>query len=129
MKTFGLSLTLLAAAAVTACGQQQPKEWSASGPTRLCTDRDGRRVPDINCERGSQGGGMGLAYLPFFIGRGGYIPPYGGGVRDGSRTAASGMAYGRAAAFTSLAGGSSASGGVSRGGFGSSAHAFGGMGE
>ena len=131
MKNFGLSLTLFAAAAVSSCddGQQRQKEWSASGPTQLCTDRDGRRVPDENCQRHYGGGGMGLAFLPFFIGRGGYIPSYGGIVRDGSRTATSGLAYGHAAAFTSGARGSSAFGGVSRGGFGSSAHASVGAGE
>ena len=124
MKTFGLSLTLIAAAAVTACGQQKPQEWNASAPTRLCTDNAGRRVPDANCDR-RQGGG-GLAFFPYFIGRGAIIPPYGGYTVGGSRTPSGGVAYGRAALFTSTA--PAARGfGIRRGGFGASAH--GGAGE
>lgn len=120
MKNFGLSLTLLAAAAVSGAGckrsYDRPQEWSASAPTQLCTDANGRRVPDENCGRSysSHGG-----FYPWFIGRGAYIPPMGGVFRGGSTRPDAGTAYGRAAAFTAR---TPSFGSVSRGGFGSSAH-------
>ncbi len=116
MKSFGLSLTLIAAAAATGCDRRQPaSEWSASGPTRLCVDATGRRLPDADCERTYAHGG---GYAFYYLGRGGLIPPEGGLVRGGGYTAAPGVAYGRAAAFTEF----SPSAGVARGGFGGSAH-------
>ena len=124
MKRFDLSLTLAAAAAASLAGCNRPapaaqaQDWSAGGPTQYCTDVQNRRVPDDYCRQRTGGGG--LAYFPWFIGRGGYIPPYGALARDGGRSPAPGVAYGRAAAFTSAPRGSGA---VSRGGFGSSAHA------
>ncbi|MFC7378811.1 hypothetical protein [Brevundimonas sp. GCM10030266] len=50
-----------AALSITAC-QQQPAQQQAS--TRICTDADGKRIPDENCHR--SGGGAGSAALWYF---------------------------------------------------------------
>ena len=125
---FDLKITVTVAAAFLAAScQPKPKEWTASGDTALCVDKEGKRIPDENCKGrpGEQrhGSGMGTAAALFgawyFLGRGGRIPAVGAPVAGGSFSPRPGAAYGRAAGFTS----------ISRGGFGASARGFGGAGE
>ncbi len=128
---FDLKITVAVAAALlaAACEQQPPKpqEWTASADTALCVDKDGKRIPDTNCQgkpgervQERHGSGMGTAAALFgawyFLGRGQRIGPMGAPVVGGSFAPRPGAAYGRAAGFTS----------VSRGMFGSSGRGFGG---
>jgi hypothetical protein len=107
--TTAVSAVLLAAA----CGSKADpnKSWTASGNTAVCTDEQGRRVEDRNCAQ-NRGYVGGHHYGWYYMGRGGYIPGIGGYARGGSYSAAAGTHFTRAGAAS-----------ISRGGFGSSAHA------
>lgn len=113
MKSFGLSLTLAAAAAVSGagCDAPEPAEWSASAPTRLCRDGVGRRAPDDRCDSRARG------HRFYYIGQGVVIPALGQVLRGGGDRPVAGVSYGRAAGFTARA----PAGAVARGGFGASA--------
>lgn len=117
--TAGVAAALLA----SACGRSD-NGWTASDNTAICTDRDGHRVADANCQRsgGGGGGGMGTAFLWYYLGRHSAIPYYGETVRGGSFARAPGMAYARAPSGSAM----TRSAAISRGGFGSSARSFGG---
>lgn len=129
-----LTITTAIATALLAsgCGRSDPEPdgWTAQNDTAICTDRDGRRVPDDRCPRqqlASTGAGVGHgsagnAFLWYFLARNSVIPPYGERARGGSFAGVAGTRYTRAPADTLV----TRSGAISRGGFGASAHSFGG---
>ena len=126
MKTFD-HLTLatvlaVASAMVAGCDDHNTNnDWQASnGPTRVCVDKDGKRVADDQCAPVRTGGG-GFGANPFLwyylgtLNRGYGVPGYGGFVGGGSYQPAAGVSYGAAPAA-----------GIARGGFGGTAHSTGG---
>ncbi|WP_375394202.1 hypothetical protein [uncultured Sphingomonas sp.] len=117
--TTGVAAALL----VSGCGQRD-NGWTATDNTAICTDRQGNRVPDAECQRHVGGGGMGTAFLWYYLGRNSVIPYYGQHVGGGSFRPAAGAAYARAPAGSAM----TRSAAISRGGFGSSARGFGGFG-
>lgn len=123
-----LTITTAIAAAILAsgCRDREADGWTASNDTAICTDRAGKRVPDDQCPRQAAAGGYhgagGGAHGWYFLGRGSVIPPYGETARGGSYTRAAGRTYARAPINTFV----SRAGAISRGGFGASAHLFGG---
>ncbi|MEH3158595.1 MAG: hypothetical protein PGN08_06395 [Sphingomonas taxi] len=64
----------------------------------------------------------GNAFLWYFLARNAVIPPYGEPARGGAYARAPGRSYGFAPATTQV----TRAGAISRGGFGASAHSFGG---
>ena len=98
----------------------------ASNDTAVCTDWDGERVDDDQCDDHSYQTGSGARHSWFYIRRGSPLPFYGDSVRDprfaGSYTADTGRGYYRAPAASRM----TRSQAVSRGGLGSSSRAFGG---
>lgn len=108
--TTAVSAALLAAG----CGSRTDpnKGWSATENTAICTDQQGRRVDDRNCEPNRAYAG-GHHYGWYFLGRGSYVPGIGGPARGGSFYAPAGSHFARAGAHAAS---------ISRGGFGSSAH-------
>lgn len=123
MKKFeglGLSAVLAVAAAMSGC--DRGGDWQASvGPTRVCVDRNGHRVPDADCAptAAGHGGGGGNAFLWYYLGtlqgRSAGAPAVGGMVAGGSYRPEAGVSYRTAPA-----------GGIARGGFGATAESFGG---
>lgn len=111
-----LKLTTVMAAAILAAGcdssdKFNPNDgWSAAENTAVCTDAKGQRVDDTSCRRPRTAGMP--AYMWYYMGRGSYVPPYGGRVGGGSFSRGSG----------SYATSESSAATISRGGFGSSAH-------
>lgn len=125
MKTIHLNLTLVAASAVTlAACDQQPDHWVAQQETAVCVDQSGNRVPDADCQT-YHPGGVGNAFLWYYLGRNSAVPYYGERVSGGSFTRTAGATYFHAPVSTAM----TRSAAIARGGFGSSAHAFGGFGE
>ena len=120
-----LNITLAAAGAVllTACGRSND-DWNgnqlAQQDTVICTDRDGNRVPDSECEHRGTGGVS--PFLWYYLGRSASLPYYGEHVRGGSFTRTANATYFHAPASTSM----TRSAAISRGGLGSSARSFGG---
>lgn len=114
MKTkyvFALSAVLLA----TACAPSpSSNDWESDRDTRVCRDKSGKRVSDVQCHRRS-GGAAGW----YYIGRGGYIPPVGSSFSSDSR----GSTTPRAGASYYTAPAAAPASAVTRGGFGSSARA------
>ncbi|MGC1301677.1 MAG: hypothetical protein WA840_04810 [Caulobacteraceae bacterium] len=122
MKKFeGLSLTVALAVAGAVSGCDQHKDWQASaGPVRVCVDQQGRRVPEADCPQTHTTGAHISPFLWYYLGalsRGGSVPAYGGLATGGSFQPRPGVAYGPVPA-----------GGIARGGFGGTAHSFGGLG-
>lgn len=123
-----MAITTAVAAALLASGCGGPEEdgWTAQTDTAICTDRDGKRVSDDNCPRqaaaGGYHGGTSGAFLWYFLGRNSVIPPLGEQARGGSFNRVAGTNYVRAPSNTLT----TRAGAISRGGFGSSAHSFGG---
>lgn len=121
--SLSLATVLAVAAAVTAgCDDDKDKGWdAAAGPTRVCVDAQGKRVPENQCAVPRTGGGVS-PFLWYYLGamtaQRNYVPGYGGVVGGGSFTPAAGTAYGMAPAE-----------GIARGGFGGTARSFGGVGE
>jgi len=136
MKRFegiGLTAVLAISTAVLAGCERKANDWQASStttqPTRVCVDKDGKRVPDDQCPapgavgHGGGGGGIANAFLWYYIGssmanRQYVVPPVGGAVSGGGYIPTAGVSYGRAP-------GASA---VSRGGFGGIGARMGGFG-
>ncbi len=135
MKRFegvGLTAVLAISAAVLAGCDRKSNDWQASSstttqPTRVCVDKDGKRVPDEQCPApGTQvhsGGGIGNAFLWYYLGtqmanRPYAVPPMGGAVSGGGYIPTAGVSYGRAPGVS----------GVSRGGFGGIGARMGGFG-
>lgn len=115
--TTGVAAALLA----SGCGQKD-NGWVADKDTAVCTDKQGQRVADDNCQRPHVGGGVGSsAFLWYFLGRNSAVPYYGERVRGGSFSRAPGTSYFRAPAGSSM----TRAAAISRGGFGSSVHSFG----
>lgn len=127
MKHIELKITLVAAAAVGLLGcDRQPEQWTAEQDTAVCVDRQGDRVADSNCPPANyHGGAASSAFLWYYLGRRSLIPYYGERVYGGSFTRTAGATYFHAPVRS----GTTRAGAISRGGFGSSAHAFGGFGE
>jgi len=130
MNTIHLNLTLVAASAMTlaACDDQpnQPDQWIAQQDTAICVDKSGNRVPDADCQTyHGGGGGVGTAFLWYYLGRSSAVPYYGERVSGGSFTRTAGATYFHAPVGTAM----TRSAAVARGGFGSSARSFGGFGE
>jgi hypothetical protein len=125
--TTGVAAALLA----SACGRSDTDDgWTATDNTAVCTDRQGNRVPDSNCQQqavnsGGYHGSGGNAFLWYYLGRNSAIPYYGERVTGGSFNRTAGASYFRAPAGTGM----TRAAVISRGGFGSSAHSFGGFGE
>jgi hypothetical protein len=121
-KTGDLKITTAVSAVLLAagCGPKANSNngWTAADNTAVCTDQQGRRVEDRYCN-GNQAYAGGHHYGWYYLGRGGYVPGFGGSVRGGSYSAPAGSHFTRAGV---------AAASVSRGGFGSSAHAFAGRG-
>ncbi len=116
-----LTIVLAVAGALSGCDRHEDKGWDAAGePTRVCVDQQGKRVPESQCGAEHTGGGVSpfLWYYLGTLGRGAYAPGYGGLVGGGSYRPTPGVAYGAAPA----------AGGILRGGFGGTAHSFGGVG-
>ena len=120
-ETLSLTMVLAVAGALSGCDRQEDKGWdSAAQPTRVCVDQQGKRVPENECATQHTGVGVSpfLWYYLGTLGRGSYAPSYGGMVTGGSYRASPGVSYGAAPA----------AGGIVRGGFGGTAHSFGGLG-
>ena len=118
-----LKITTAVAAALLAgaCGQRET-QWTADRDTAICTDGQGKRVADRNCQQRHVGGhGGGSAFLWYYLGRSQAIPYYGERAAGGSYVGRPGVAYARAPAGASM----TRAAAVSRGGFGSSARVFG----
>lgn len=126
VKSINLKITLAAASAalVGGCEQSAP-DWTAQQDTAVCVDRQNNRVPDQDCDRSYGGGGHSSAFLWYYLGRNSRVPYYGDRVTGGSFTRTAGATYFHAPVTTAM----TRSTAVSRGGFGASAHAFGGFGE
>jgi hypothetical protein len=105
-RAFAISLPLVTAVAaslgLSAC--ERKDEWEAQGPSRVCTDADGRRIMDAECQRG------GAAHW-YFYGGGLPVAAFGQRVYGGSYVAERGVRYGSPAR-------------VSRGGFGGFGRGF-----
>lgn len=125
-----LKVTTAIAAALLAgaCSSTPDNGWgeTAERDTAICTDRNGQRVPETNCQQHvSHGGGAANAFLWYYLARSSVVPYYGDRVGGGSYQRAAGTSYFRAPAASSM----TRSAAISRGGFGSSARGFGGAGE
>ncbi len=116
-----LRWTTAMAAALMASGCNRAKaddNWTADKDTAICTDTQGKRLPDDRCRQTRVGGGGAFWY---FLGRGRAIPFYGERAKGGSFRPAGGARY-----FTAPRGSAmTRSAAVSRGGFGASASRFG----
>ncbi|HEY0086497.1 MAG TPA: hypothetical protein VGB65_11370 [Allosphingosinicella sp.] len=128
-----------ALAALPACSSND--DWNgetiAQQDTAVCVDQQGKRVDDSQCNDNahrSSGGGMGNAFLWYYIGRNAAVPYYGDSIHDRrySRYAQyngfsrkPGVSYARAPDSTRM----TRSQAVSRGGLGSSSRRFGGSGR
>lgn len=120
---FDLKWTTALAAALLATGCNRAKAddgWTTDSDTAICTDAQGRRLPDDRCRQQHAGVGHSGAFW-YFMGRGRAIPYYGERATGGSFRAAPGTRYGVAPAGSAM----TRAAAVSRGGFGSSAHRFG----
>jgi hypothetical protein len=115
-----LTMVLTVAGALSGCDQHKDQGWEASaGPTRVCVDQQGKRVPEDQCAANRPAGGVS-PFLWYYLGslnRGGYAPAYGGVVGGGSYQPRPGVVYGALPP-----------GGIARGGFGATARSFGGLG-
>ncbi len=114
--------TALAAALLTSgCNRNTVDDgWTTETDTAICTDAQGKRLPDDRCRQHRVGGGGGAFW--YFLGRGRTIPFYGERARGGSFRAVGGTRYQTAPTGTAM----TRSAAISRGGFGSSARYFGG---
>ena len=104
----------VASSALAGCHDTQTSDWDA-GPSRVCVDPTGVRVDDQTCpDTTSQHGGGGGAHWVYF-GGGRTVPRIGAMAAGASSTPEPGVAYVSAPAE-----------GISRGGFGGTAHGAGG---
>jgi hypothetical protein len=109
--TTAVSAALLAAG----CGPKFDAKngWNAAENTAVCTDEQGRRVDDRNCNRNYAYGGGYHHYGWYYMPRGAFIPPIGAAARGGSYSAPVGSHWARSSVSAAH---------IARGGFGSSAH-------
>ncbi|WP_241490761.1 hypothetical protein [Sphingomonas sanguinis] len=120
-----LKWTTAMAAALLASGCNRAKaddNWTADQDTAICTDAQGKRLPDDRCRQTRVG--MGGAAFWYFLGRGRPIPFYGERATGGSFRPATGARYVAAPSGSAM----TRSAAISRGGFGASASRFGGAG-
>ena len=123
VKTILIFTTALATSlGLSACDQPSVTQY-AQRDTAVCVDHQGQRVPDDRCGQHYYGGAS--PFLWYYLGRSAAVPYYGERVYGGGFTRTAGATYFHAPSATAM----SRSVAVSRGGFGSSAHAFGGFGE
>lgn len=126
-----LALTAALASAILLAACDRQNDWTTQRDTAVCVDQQGNRVPDSDCQSsatyagGYHGGGGGNAFLWYYLGRHSAIPPYGERATGGSFTRTAGATYFHAPVSTAF----TRSAAIARGGFGESAHAFGGFGE
>ncbi len=130
MKKVELLLTGALASALLLTGCNRRDDWTAQQDTAICVDQHGNRVPDNSCEQtaGYYGGGYhggGNPFLWYYLGRSSRIPYYGERAYGGSLTRTTGATYFHAPVSTAY----TRSAAISRGGFGASVRAFGGLGE
>ncbi len=110
-----LPLTSAVAVALLASGCG-PSRSVADTDVAVCRDTGGKRVDDAQCGRtGGHAAMAGVAW--YYLARGSTVPRLGEALAGGSTSPRAGVGYARASSAT-----------VSRGGFGSSAHASGGGG-
>lgn len=129
-KDLTITTAIAAALLATACNKTKDDGWAVQDDTAICTDREGKRVPDNKCPRqalanGTHGGMNGAAtgaFLWYFMARNSVIPPYGERARGGSFNRVAGTSYVRAPSNTFATRESV----ISRGGFGASARSYGG---
>ena len=115
-RTTALAVILLAAS----CNRAKADDnWTADKDTAICTDAQGKRLPDDRCRQHRLGSGGGAFW--YFLARGRGIPYYGERATGGSFRPAPGARYGAAPSGSAM----TRSAAVSRGGFGASAHHFG----
>jgi hypothetical protein len=108
VKSGSLVAVVLVAAALSACDDKKTASWGEGDSVRYCTDAQGHRVPDQQCQTHSGGGN---AFLWYYLGRlstqgARQIPPIGGMATGGGFQPRSGLSY------------SSVSEAAARGGFG-----------
>lgn len=117
-----LKWTTAMAAALLATGCNRAKaddNWTADRDTAICTDAQGKRLPDDRCRQTRMGGGSAAFW--YFLARGRPIPFYGERATGGSFRPSGGVRYVSAPAGSAM----TRSAAVSRGGFGASASRFG----
>lgn len=129
--------TAMAAALLSLPGCSSNDDWNedvvADRDTAICVDKDGNRVDDSQCGQrtvyhSGGGGGVGNAFLWYYLGRNSAVPYYGESIRDpryvgrGSFAPVAGVSYAAAPAASRM----TRSAAVSRGGLGSSGRSFGG---
>jgi uncharacterized membrane protein YgcG len=115
----GLALTASACNRAPAYGYYNDGYYAGAN-TQVCTDRAGRRVPDINCQQAYYGGGYN-PYLWYYVGGGYPVPYYGTVVHGGTWSRPSNFrSYVRAPAQANV----TRSVAVSRGGLGSTSRSF-----
>jgi hypothetical protein len=113
-KTLHITLAISGALLTGACSRfNEDDGWTAAEDTAVCTDQNGNRVRDEQCDqaRTAYGGGY-YPYRWYYLSRGYSIPPYGERVMGGSYDSG-GRSYARS---------HESAGRISRGGFGSSSH-------
>ncbi len=131
MRDLTITTGVAAALLVAGCSRQSDQDngWTADRDTAVCVDQQGKRAPDDKCpqQRVASTGHMGVgnAFLWYYLGRQSAVPYYGEPVRGGSFAPAAGHSYFRAPAGTAV----TRAAAIARGGFGSSARGFGGVGE
>ena len=128
-----LTITVGVAAALLAGGcSSKPDDngWTADKDTAICVDKDGKRVPDAQCpqQRVAHANSFGSPFLWYYLGRSAAVPYYGERAFGGGYAPTVGHSYVRAPAGSARVApaGFVRSGSVTRGGFGSSGHFFGG---
>jgi hypothetical protein len=111
--------TAVSAALLAGCSSSPVAEdgsWETAEDTKVCRDKDGKRVDDINCEYGARSGsGVGTAFMWLYLARGARVPAIGQALKGGSTTMTPGVKYSSASSierggFGRSSGGSSASG-------------------
>lgn len=126
MRKIDLVITTALASAFLLAGCRRNDDWTAQRDTAVCVDRQSNRVPDADCPRTAYSGGAGGSpFLWYYLGRNSTIPYYGERAYGGGFTRTAGATYFHAPVDT----GFTRSAVISRGGFGESAHSFGGGGE
>lgn len=125
--TTAMAATLAALPGCSSSDDDWNSDVVADRDTAVCVDQNGYRVDDSYCNNTRSHAHYGGGHW-YYLSRGSRIPYHGDSIRDstkgfvGSDKAATGVNYGKAPASTSM----SRSAAVSRGGFGSSGHSFGG---
>lgn len=125
MKKIDIALTTAMASALLLAGCNRHDDWTTDRDTAVCVNQAGSRISDDNCNRprGYAGGGGGGSW--YYYGQNRSIPAYGERASGGSFTRTAGATYFHAPVETAV----TRSMAISRGGFGESAHGFGGFGE